>query len=189
MRTTKTDVEIQRDVLMELGWDVRVPCCEIGVSVHHHIVTLTGTVTSDLEKLAAEQAAHRVLGVQDVANDILVRSPTGAGRTDSDLAAAVRQALLWDAFVVADDIETTVSDGVVTLRGEVDDVARKEAAERAIRDIVGVRAVQNAITVVETAPSTGRSPSSRTRSPRRRSHAPRACRRRPRGTGSESRPR
>lgn len=188
MRSTKTDAEIQRDVLMELGWDLRVPCSEIGVSVHHHIVTLTGTVTSDLEKLAAEQAAHRVLGVQDVANDILVRSPSSE-RTDSDLAAAVRQALLWDAFVVADDIDTTVSNGVVTLRGEVDTLARKEAAERALRDIVGVRAVQNAITVVETVPAIDRSRPSRTRSPRHRSRARRACRPRPRDRGSESRPR
>ena len=86
--STRTDEEIQRDVLEELKWDSRVRPNEIGVAVKDGIVTLTGWVDSYLKKIAAEEAAHRVPGVKAVANDIEVRLPTSAERTDADLAKA-----------------------------------------------------------------------------------------------------
>jgi BON domain len=95
--STRTDEQIQADVLEELKWDTRVRPNEIGVAVKDGIVTLTGWVDSYLKKMAAEEAAHRVQGVQAVANDIEVRLPSFAERTDADLAAAVLNALKWDA--------------------------------------------------------------------------------------------
>ena len=86
---TRTDEEIHRDVLAELKWDARVQPNEIGVVVKDGIVTLTGGVDSYLKKWAAEEAAHRVRGVKAVANDIEVRLPSSAERTDTDIAAAV----------------------------------------------------------------------------------------------------
>jgi hypothetical protein len=61
------------------------------------VVTLAGWVDSYLKKLAAEEAAHRVHGVKAVVNDLEVRLPGYAERTDADLAAAVVSALKWDA--------------------------------------------------------------------------------------------
>jgi len=85
----RTDEEIQTDVLEELQWDTRVRPNEIGVAVKDGIVTLTGWVDSYLKKIAAEEAARRVPGVKAVVNDIEVRLPSSAERTDADLAAAV----------------------------------------------------------------------------------------------------
>src|SRR5438874_4791893 len=116
----RTDEEIQRDVLEELKWDTRVQPNEIGVVVKDGVVTLTGWVDSYLKKIAAEEAAHRVPDVKAVANDIEVRLPGSAERTDVDLAAAVVNALKWDAAVPADKVDVTVSQGWVTLKGEVD---------------------------------------------------------------------
>jgi osmotically-inducible protein OsmY len=147
MRTWKTDVEIQREVLEELAWDTRVECTDVGVEVNNGVVTLTGTVSSWAKKLAAEEAAHRVAGVLDVANDVAVHLPGSAVKTDTELAAAIRQALIWDVFVPEDRIQTTVSNGLVTLHGEVEHGAQREDAARAIRNIAGVFAVDNRITV------------------------------------------
>jgi hypothetical protein len=57
---TRTDEEIQRDVLAELKWDARVQPNEIGVSVKDGVVTLTGVVDSYSKRWAAEDhdAAH-----------------------------------------------------------------------------------------------------------------------------------
>src|SRR5947209_18093314 len=99
--STRTDEQIQVDVLEELKWDSRVKPNEIGVAVKDGIVTLTGAVDSYLKKMAAEAAAHRVPGVKAVANDIEVRLLPFAERTDADIAAAVLNALKWDAFVPA----------------------------------------------------------------------------------------
>lgn len=144
---TRTDEEIQREVLAELKWDARVQPNEIGVAVKDGVVILTGWVDSYTKKGAAEQAAHRVRGVTAVANDIEVRLPSSAERTDADIAAAAARALEWDAFVPIEKLDVTVSKGWVTLRGEVEWQYQKEDAERVVRRISGVRGVTNLIQV------------------------------------------
>jgi len=143
----RTDEDIQRDVLDELKWDSRVQVNEIGVAVTDGVVTLTGWVDSYMKKLAAEAAAHRVHGVKAVANDIEVRLPGSAERTDADLAKAVLDALRWDAAVPTDKIDVTVSHGWVTLKGEVEFGFEKRDAERAVQRLSGVKGVTNLITV------------------------------------------
>jgi len=143
----RTDENIRADVLEELKWDPRVQSNEIGVAVKDGIVTLTGWVDSYLKKIAAEEAAHRVPDVKAVANDIEVLLPSSAERTDADLAAAVVNALKWDAVVPADKVDVTVSHGWVTLKGEVDYYFHKIDAERAVRHISGVKGVSNLLAV------------------------------------------
>src|SRR5437660_11439602 len=111
--STRTDEQIEADVLEELKWDTRLHPNEIGVVVKDGIVTLTGWVDSYLKKIAAEEAAHRVRGVKAVANDIEVRLPTSSERTDADLAAAAVNALKWEADIPTGKIDVTVSDGWV----------------------------------------------------------------------------
>jgi osmotically-inducible protein OsmY len=142
-----TDEQIQKDVLAELKWDARVMPNEIGVSVKDGIVTLTGWVDSYTKKWAAEEAAHRVRGVKAVANDIEVRLPSSAERTDADIAAAAVRALEWDASLSIDNLDVTVSKGWVTLKGEVEWQYQKEDAERVVRRLAGVKGVTNLITV------------------------------------------
>jgi osmotically-inducible protein OsmY len=134
-------------VLLELRWDSRLQPNEIGVAVKDGVVTLTGYVDSYLKKLAAKEAALRVQGVKAVANDIQVRLPGMSERTDTDLARAAREALLWDIEVPSDRVKITVSNGWVTLEGEVDYGFQRMAAERAISRLAGVKGVSNLIVV------------------------------------------
>ncbi len=151
---TRTDEEIQREVLEELKWDAKVQPNEIGVAVKDGVAILTGWVDSYGKKWAAERAAHRVRGVKALANDIEVRLPTSAERTDGDIAAAAVRALEWDAFIPTDKVEVTVSKSWVTLRGEVDWEYQRRAAEKAVSRLTGVRGVTNLIVVrPRTAPS------------------------------------
>ncbi len=145
--STRTDEQIQQDVLEELKWDTRVQPNEIGVAVKDGIVTLTGWVDSYLKKIAAEEAAHRVRGVKAVANDIEVRLPTSSERTDADLAKAALNALEWEAAIPADKLDVTVSKGWVTLKGEVEYGFQKRLAERVVERLSGVKGVTNLITV------------------------------------------
>jgi len=143
----KTDEEIKRDILAELKWDSRVGPNEIGVIVKDGVVTLTGWVDSFTKKWSAREAAERVGGVKAIADEIEVRLPSSAERTDADIAAAVRRALEWDAVVPVENIEVVVSKGFVTLKGEVDWPYQKKDAERVARRITGVRGVIDTITV------------------------------------------
>jgi len=149
MSTTpqKIDPDIQHDVLRELAWDTRVSPREVGVLVKDGIVTLVGTVDSWAKARAAEQAAHRVKGVLDVANDLVVKLPDEAQRTDSDVAQAVRQALEWNASVPSANVQSTVSQGEVTLEGTVSLWSERADAEAAVAPLFGVRRVLNHIIV------------------------------------------
>jgi osmotically-inducible protein OsmY len=145
--TTRTDEEIHQDVLSELRFEPRVQPHEIGVAVKSGVVTLTGWVDSYIKRWSAEDAAHRVRGVKAVVNDIEVKLPTSAERTDPDIAAAASRALEWDSVVPTDQIDVTVSKGWVTLKGAVEWQFQKEDAERVVRRLAGVRGVTNLIEV------------------------------------------
>ena len=143
----KTDELIKNDVIAELRWDTRVNETGIGVTVNGGVVTLTGAVTSYAKKLAAQEAAHRVGGVLDVANDIQVIRSDDLALTDTEIARAVRHTLEWDVFVPYRHIRSTVSDGWVTLEGEVETYGQREDTERAVRRLAGVVGVRDLIVV------------------------------------------
>jgi len=130
-----------------MKWDSRVDETEVGVQVDGGVVTLTGTVTSWAKRVAAQEAARRVIGVLDLANDIKVKVLGGPTRTDTEIAQAVRRALEWDVFVPEQQITSTVTDGWVTLEGTVERWSQRDDAERAIRNLTGVTIVVNKIAV------------------------------------------
>ncbi len=144
---TRTDEQIQKEVLNELKYDPRVEPNEIGVAVKNGVVTLTGFVDSYTKRWAAEDAAHRVRGVKAVANDIEVRLSSLDEKTDADIAKAAVRALEWDAFVPIEKLDVTVSKGWVTLKGEVEWQYQKQDAERVVRRLQGVKGVSNLIIV------------------------------------------
>jgi osmotically-inducible protein OsmY len=144
----KTDSQLKTNVMRELAWDSHVDEAAIGVSAHHGVVTLSGVVDGWAEKHAAEQAAHRVAGVLDVANEIEIKPSWSATRSDAELAEAVRGALTWNRFVPDQQIRSTVADhGTVTLSGTVGTLAQRDEAGCVVRDLAGVRYVANEITV------------------------------------------
>lgn len=147
MLVRRSEGDLRQRIMAELKWDSRLGSDNLSVEVKDAVVTLTGTVSSYAEKIAAQEAAHRVAGVLDVANDIDVRPVDRFVRTDSEIACAVRNALEWDAMVPNELIQSTVADGWVTLEGQVDYRRERTDAERAIRRLAGVIGVTNQITV------------------------------------------
>lgn len=149
----KTDIAIQRDVIDELRWDPRVRSKEIGVAEKDGVVTLTGPVASYAEKWAVERATERIAGVKAVASDLTVALPTAHLRTDTDLAHQILDRFLWDVNVPHTKLQAIVTKGWVQLDGEAEWQFEKDAAARAIRNIIGVRGVTNSIKVAPTAVS------------------------------------
>jgi len=145
---TRTDEELRKLVQEELDWDIHITDpAAIGVSALKGIVSLSGQVPTFAEKMAAEDASHRVSGVRDVANDITVAYPGHAPRTDAEIAQAVRAALEWNTLIPNEKIQSTVAQGWVTLEGEVNLHSQRYDAELTIRHLAGVRGVTNSITV------------------------------------------
>jgi osmotically-inducible protein OsmY len=140
-------ISLQEAVLKELRFDPRVDASRIGVTATPNgVVTLTGTVNTYMEKLAAEEAAKRVHGVRAVANDIQVFIPGGDRRSDTDIAEAALIALKARATPL-DQIKVTVKDGWVTLEGEVEYYFQRQEAEQAVAPLAGVKGVTNNVRV------------------------------------------
>jgi osmotically-inducible protein OsmY len=144
------DLSLKKDVEEELQWEPSINAAAIGVAVKDGVVTLTGHVPSYAEKMAAARAAARVTGVKAVANELQVGVPAAEERTDEDIARAVANALTWNTAIPADKVKAQVSRGWVTLEGTVEWYYQKEAAERAVRPIRGVKGVTNNIVVKPT---------------------------------------
>src|SRR5678815_4248678 len=73
MLERRSDRDLKQRIMRELKWDSRISWASINVEVTDGVVTLVGTVPTYGQKIAAEEVAHRVQGVLDVANDVEVR--------------------------------------------------------------------------------------------------------------------
>jgi osmotically-inducible protein OsmY len=152
--TMKSDTQIQKDVIDELQWDPSVRDTEIGVAAKDGIVTLSGQVDSYAEKCAAERAAQRVSGVRAIADDLTVRLPESYARSDTEIAHAAIAALDWDIQVPDESVTAKVDNGWINLSGTVEWKYQRDAAERAVRYLTGVKGVSNLIQLRPKGPST-----------------------------------
>jgi osmotically-inducible protein OsmY len=140
------DERIQCDVLEALDGDPEVAAASIGVEVADGIVTLTGTVESLDEGLAAECMAFQVDGVRSIKNDIELQAKAVHAPGDPEISHAVAAALAWDV-PQSDRIKTSVCDGRVLLEGMVDHEYQKRIAELVVHRVTGVHTVANFIEV------------------------------------------
>lgn len=152
----RPDEEILNEVEAALEWNALVDHALIDVSVQDGRVTLTGTVGSAAEKRQARYDAWTagVAAVDDSgievarwARDEDLRKTKYVAKPKDEMKAAVEDALVQDPRVYSFNVETDVSGSVVTLRGVVDNLKAKRAAEQVAEDTVGVSLVYNYIKV------------------------------------------
>jgi osmotically-inducible protein OsmY len=145
--TLKSDTEIKNDILSELKYEPRVKVTDIGVLVKDGTVTLNGFATSYGEKWDAVKAVKRIAGVKAIADDIEVKVPESLRRNDGDIAAAAANQIEWSTTIPQGAVQVTVSEGRVSLEGQVEWWYQKDAAEDGVRYLAGVNRVFNLITI------------------------------------------
>jgi osmotically-inducible protein OsmY len=143
----KTDSDLKKDVMAELAWDPAVKADAVGVAVKNGIVTLSGHLDTFAEKFAVERALRRVAGVKAIALELDIKLSPQHRRSDTEIAAAAEQALMWRTSAPADKIRLTVEDGWVRMQGEVEWDYQRASAEKAIRPLVGVIGISNEISL------------------------------------------
>lgn len=144
---TPADIHLRDDILSELEWVPHVDEEQISVTARDGVVTLCGAVRHYAEKTAAEQAAKAVHGCRAVTNDIKVDILGPSRRNDADITDAAVNSLRWDIQVPPDKVKVSVWDSWVTLEGTVDWQYQKEAAERCVRYLMGVKSLSNNIAI------------------------------------------
>jgi osmotically-inducible protein OsmY len=137
--TVKSKIEKRLRMDDRLNWEL------LDVSIEGGQVTLYGEVKTPEEKGLAALLASDVPGVEGVTNSILVET---ALAPDHKLAQAIWQVVRSvPALADNDSLRISVSRGIVTLEGTVQETIEKHAAERATQSVPGVTTVINLIEV------------------------------------------
>ncbi len=148
------DLELEQKVRDALAGDPRIAHHKaIAVFAQAGAVTLRGTVESPKQRHAAAETARAVRGVREVYDGLDVR-PLPHDPRDDELRGAALQSLIWDTRVHEHQIDVEVTDGWVTLKGEVKQQEESDAAFEDVSKLEGVGGITNVIRVV-TAPALG----------------------------------
>jgi osmotically-inducible protein OsmY len=144
MKPTVSDKVLRDAVLNELESDPEVAAEHVWVAAIDGAVALGGHVMTHHEKHVAVRAAERLEAVRAVADDIEVRPPSLHERADDEIAEEIAHLRSWGAQI-PDSVGAQVRDGRVVLHGQVESPLQRDAAENAVRQLTGVRAVANLI--------------------------------------------
>lgn len=131
-------------VKLALMGDLRLFHYEIEVEDEKQVVTLTGRVSNDDEKVAAMEVAQTVSGVKTVTNKLIVEkdlAKTLLKKQDEILTLLIKERFAKSATLKSANFDVKTEEGIVQLNGTVRfQVIALEAAEAA-RQVPGVRAV------------------------------------------------
>ncbi|HSO97524.1 MAG TPA: BON domain-containing protein [Solirubrobacteraceae bacterium] len=142
-----TNESIAEHIWSRYERDDRIPHpAEIAISEQAGTVTLRGTVRSLRQLRAAVDIAKAARGVRWVENELTV-DPRDRQK-DGELRGAALRALMSHVDVPGDRIDVHVSDGWLTLSGEVKRQEETNAAFEAVAHLEGVGGITNEIKVI-----------------------------------------
>ncbi|HUI93534.1 MAG TPA: BON domain-containing protein [Chitinivibrionales bacterium] len=144
----RNDLDLLEDALFSIHSDYALTGDDITAEVNGGTITIRGSVKTPFEKSQAYLDAAGVLGVQNVVNTIAVTG-TEPIYSDQSLAAHVKERLAGNGETapVAGRITVVVNNGAAIISGRVDTWAQYGEAARVASLTVGVRKVDNRITV------------------------------------------
>jgi len=156
---SSTDAGLTSKVKSKLVADTAVKAYKIDVDTRDKVVTLTGSVDTQVEKDQAMRLARDTKGVRDVVDMISVRTTENSanapepGRSlgervdDAGITMAVKGRLLDDPQVKGLRIDVDTREGVVYLTGTVRSNAEKDRAVELARNTENVRNVVTNLTI------------------------------------------
>ncbi len=139
-----SDDEIAKRAIDIVAWNASIPRDSVRVKVQDGLVTLTGVVKWNYHRDAAASAVRKLSGVSGVVNNIQL-APTVQ---TVDVKQHILDALKRHAEVEASRIRIEiVGDDTVKINGEVDNWDERQAVERAVWSVPGVRVVQDYVRI------------------------------------------
>ena len=129
------------------------------VNTKDGIVTLRGDAASQAQKDLTTEYAKDVDGVKDVKNEMVVSAPSkktqpakktqsaGDKIDDASITGLAKMTLLYHRSTSALNTSVTTKNGVVTLTGKAKNAAEKDLATKYVKDVNGVKSVNNQMTI------------------------------------------
>lgn len=143
--TLPTDAEIRENVLSRLLGSPDLELSDLEVTVDAGAVTLKGTVDTYWKKTFLEDLVAFEAGVTFIENHVAVVPSDDV--IDKAIAEDIITSLEERAVVDADDIDVSVSDGVVELDGSVPNWAARQSAANAAFYTAGVKMLNNNLVI------------------------------------------
>jgi len=141
--TGRSDAAIAKAIANTLDWDSAVPFHAVKTTVRDGWVTLTGDVSWQFQREAAEAAIRHMYGVKGVINSIAVKPHVKPG----DVKAKIESAFKRSAEIDATHVNVEARDGAVILTGTVHSLFERDEAERAAWAAPGVTKVEDRLLV------------------------------------------
>jgi len=137
------DGVIAKKATQLLDWAVDVPSSSVKADVDNHVITLSGAVTWEYQRDAAERAVAYINGLAGIRNDISLSQAA----TVTVMKPAVEKAIARNAQLRTQAITIDVRDHELTLHGTVRSFADRRGAEHAAWSAAGVTSVRNDLRV------------------------------------------
>lgn len=146
-RISPRDCELTNSIIDSIRRDPLLCTEAVCVDVRDGNVTLRGTVSRYAAMIATLAAARAVQGVFGVTSNLTVQIPGQLRRTDDKIRDAALAALKWKACLPPGSVNVCVSDGRVTLLGQVDWSYQKRLAEEVLESLDGLTSICNQLCV------------------------------------------
>lgn len=117
----------------------------IKISSKDGVVTLSGEVLDESHKPMAQDTVEALPGVKSVENTIIIKND----KSDTWVKMKVQTTLVFHSNVNARKTNVFVKDGMVTLKGQAMSQAQKELTTEYVKDVEGVKGVNNEMTIAK----------------------------------------
>jgi osmotically-inducible protein OsmY len=147
VHAAKTDGRIEGAAEQSYVFKTYLKGDDIKVKSKDGAVTLSGVVLDESHIALAQETVAGLPGVKSVDNRLKVKAETSTRTNDAWLTAKVKSTLLFHRSVSAATTEVDTKESVVTLRGAADSQAQKDLTTEHVKDVEGVKGVNNEMTV------------------------------------------
>lgn len=145
------DSALTAKVKVALAGDNAMKESDISVDTEKSVVTLTGFVISKEQEARAAELAKRISGVKSVTSQLHVQEAGSSSVMgylgDAAITSKVKAKLLLEDSIPSREISVETKEGVVQLTGLVENQEQAKRAAECIRDISGIKRVQNDLKV------------------------------------------
>ncbi len=153
VHASKMDTRIETAAKQSYVFKTYLKADDIKVKSVDGVVSLTGTVSEESHKSLAQETVASLPGVKSVDNKLEIKGESPAENSDAWITTKVKTMLLYHRNV-SGMTEVNTKDGIVTLQGEADSQAQKDLTTEYVKDVEGVKGVNNQMAMTKTVKKT-----------------------------------
>ncbi len=144
---THDDQQLAANVLAELRRNTFLEPLAMQVIADNGVITLAGSIDSELNRQTAENMARLVPGVRDVVNQLTLIGQESYARDDADIQREVIEQMKADPTIQVERFHVRVQFGRVIIAGTAESLEERESVIAAAQRVPGVEGIDDRMQV------------------------------------------